>query len=318
MTVLVEEAALLMTVQDWGRHGYQRYGMPESGPMDWWAFRSANHLVGNQPDCACLEMGFSTAELVVGSEALMAVCGAGFQVYLNDNPAPLWMAFMAKQGDRLRFEKVLGGNWVYLAVSGGIQSSAWMGSRSVYPRAGLGMSLIVGDSLPLAACTAQARLLAGRSLPVSAQPAYQQDSYIGVIPGPHQERFTDRSVEVFFGQPFTLSTRSDRMGYRLLGPALSHQDGADIISQGMVTGQIQVPADGQPIVMMPDHPTTGGYTCLGTVAKVSLPLLAQTQPGEAQLRFHRIEVGDAQKALGEALQAIESAIIEEEDPWLFL
>lgn len=315
MTLLVETPAILMTIQDWGRFNYARFGMPESGPMDWWAFQCANILVGNSVQQACIEIGFSSAAVVVEQDALLAVCGAGYHLGLNGLELPLWISFLAKRGDRLDFDKIDGGNWVYLAVAGGINSEAWMGSRSVYPRAGLGQLITEGDRLNLNRLSSSSRLLAGGSIPGKARPTYRQDPVVRVIPGPHSTRFHEESFEVFWSQPFAVSLNSDRMGYRLSGPSLVHTAGADLISQGITLGEIQVPADGQPIVMMPDHPTTGGYTCIGTVARVDLPLLVQAQPVDAQVYFSRISVEEAQQLLFSAFHRFDSGFNLEEELW---
>ncbi len=318
MTLIVESPALMMTVQDQGRSGYQRFGLPESGPMDWWAFQAANLLVGNDLDCACLEVGFSSAAIRVGMDALMALCGAGYQLRVNGKDLPLWMAIRVKQSEVLELKKVSGGNWAYLAVSGGILSPEWLGSRSVYSRAGLGRRLVAGDQLPLSSRADANHDLAGRTVPQGARPFYGDPVELRVIVGPHQNRFTKASLKTFRSAVYHLSTQSDRMGYRLVGPALEHESGADILSQGMTLGEIQVPADGQPIVMMPDHPTTGGYTCIGTVARVDLSLLAQAEPDETAIRFRFVEVREAQEALRKAIEELYAVVSHKEDGWLNL
>ncbi|MEA3327521.1 MAG: biotin-dependent carboxyltransferase family protein [Chloroflexota bacterium] len=318
MTLFVERAALIMSIQDLGRQGYQRFGMPVSGPMDWWAFRCANRLVGNPPDCACVEMGFTSSTITVESDAVLAACGGGYHLFRNEQEVPLWMAFFVKRGDRLRFSKCSGGNWVYLAASGGIPSPVWMGSRSVYPRAGLGRLLADGDKLPLSLMLDSTRLMAGSSVPQKARPVYTHDPLIHVIPGPHVDRFTPASLAAFWEQPFALSSKIDRMGYRLTGTTLLHNKGADILSQGLALGQIQVPADGQPIVMMPDHPTTGGYTSIGTVIRADLHLVAQAEPGKSEIHFTPITVSIAQQLLMDIHKKLKSALQMQEESWLDL
>ena len=318
MTLIVKKAALITSIQDLGRQGYQRFGMPVSGPMDWWAFRCANRLVSNPPDCACVEMGFTSSAITVKSDAVLAVCGAGYRLFRNELEVPLWMAFFVKRGDCLHFSKCSGGNWVYLAVSGGVPSPIYMGSRSVYPRAGLGRFLADGDEVPLPSLHNSARLMAGFSIPKKARPAYTHDPLIHVIPGPQVDRFIPASLTDFWVQPFALSSRIDRMGYRLTGTALKHNKGADILSQGLALGQIQVPADGQPIVMMPDHPTTGGYTSIGTVIRVDLPFLAQAEPGQSEIHFAPITVPSAQQLLVDIHEKLKSALMMQEESWLNL
>lgn len=318
MTLTVKQAALLMSVQDAGRFGYQRYGMPESGPMDWWAFRAANRLVGNNPEVACVEIGFSDAEISVEQRVLLAAAGSGYQLVVNARPLPLWMSFIAKPGDRLRFMKTSGGSWVYLAAAGGVQSTVWMGSRSTFLAAGLGKKLAKGDQLPLSVSAGEGAAMAGTIVPKSQRPNYADSVSVRVILGHHQVRFTPSSRTKFWESAYSVSTQSDRMGYRLEGAPLNHTHGADLVSQGMVLGQIQVPGNGQPIVMMPDHPTTGGYTWIGTVAKVDLPLLTQLPLGGGTLYFQPCEVEEAQSAWAAAIKAVDSTTTMEEDLWLNL
>ena len=315
MTLFVEKAALIMSIQDLGRKGYQRFGMPGSGPMDWRAFRWANLLVGNQPNCACVEMGMTSSMIFAESDALLAACGCGYRLFRNNREMPLWMGFIVKRGDHLHFNKCTGGNWVYLAVSGGILSPIWMGSRSVYPRAGLGKLLTDGDELPLPSLLDSSRLLAGSSIPEIARPAYTHEPLIHVIPGPHIDQFTSFSQDEFWGFSFTLTPKMDRMGYRLTGPTLVHKNSADILSQGLALGQIQVPADGQPIVMMPDHPTAGGYTSIATVAQVDLPFLAQAEPGQSKIHFAPITVPSAQQLLMDIHKNLKFASPMQEESW---
>lgn len=315
MTVLIQQAAVLMRVQGGGRRGYQRFGMPASGPMDWWAFRAANRLVGNPPDTAGVELGFSGAEFHFEQDTCLAACGAGFRLFVNQRELPLWMAVAVRAGESVHLEKIAGGNWAYLALTGGIQSAAWLGSRSAYPAAGLGVLLAAGDRLLLAPPASDTALIPGRALPKSAQPSYGAAAALRVMPGPHLEMFVRHSWEIFLGGAYQVSPRSDRMGYRLVGPQLAHQDGPDLVSQGMPLGAIQVPGDGQPIVMMADHPTTGGYACIATLARADLPLLAQVEPGLGAVRFTAVALADAQQALQEALERIDSTDMLQEDEW---
>jgi biotin-dependent carboxylase-like uncharacterized protein len=315
MTLLVTQAALMMTVQDAGRFGFRRYGMPESGPMDWWAHQCANILVGNQPGWGCVEVGVSSASIISETDALLAICGAGFKVFVNNRSIPLWMSFWVNRGDHIIFQKEPAGQWVYLAVKGGVQSPLWMGSRSVYPRAGLGCRVEQGDRLPINPRSNPTRAEAGRNIPIEVRPDYKVDPIIRAVSGPHNDRFANQSISDFFSLPFSLSTDFDRMGYRLSGLKLNHTTGANLISQGMALGEVQVPPDGQPIVMMPDHPTTGGYTCIATVARIDLPLLVQSEPMQSKIKFEPIDVQKAQEDLRECVDRLGSAVQEEDDIW---
>ena len=314
----VESAALITSIQDSGRTGYLRFGLPPSGPMDWWAFRAANRLVGNPPGSACMEIGMTDCSLRMAGAALVAVCGAGYRVYRDQHEIPLWMSYLVKPGDRIQFIKTSGGSWAYLAVHGGIQSEAWLGSRSIYSRGSLGRCLQDGDELPVAALTSRSRTVAGRTFPVRLQPSYSTQSVLRVIAGPETSRFTSESLADFYTQAYQVSTQSDRMGYRLDGPSIRHTGSADVVSRGMAMGEIQVPGSGQPIVMMADHPTTGGYTSLGAIARVDWPLLAQSSPGEATIRFTRTTLEESQKQLTQLIHAIDSYQYDQEDQWIHL
>lgn len=319
MTLMVEQAALMMTVQDLGRFQYQRYGLPESGPMDHWAQRTANRLVGNGIEAACLEVGFSSASFISEVDTILAVSGAGFKLTVNNRPLPLWMSFQVRVGDRIRLEKVGGGNWAYLAAAGGILTPSWLGSRSIYARCGLGAPLTAGERIPVGVPESTDNSFTIRSLPGNAHPQYQAEKIkLRVIPGPHQHRFTEKALERFTSTGYILSARSDRMGYRLSGEPLEHKEGADVISQGMVLGEIQVPGDGQPIVMMSDHPTTGGYTCIATIIRADLPLLAQAEPERTEIHFEWSNVADAQDIYRQMVAKLESGIQTEEAEWLYL
>jgi antagonist of KipI len=318
MTLLVEKAAIFMSIQDLGRFGFRRYGMPESGPIDWWAFRAANKLVNNAPMEACLEIGFTNALLHVETDCLLAVCGAGYQIYHNGRQLPLWMAFATRKGDRIFLEKCSGGNWIYLAVSGGILSQSWMGSRSVYPKAGLGRFLTDGDRMTAGTAPRELIWMAGQAVLDGDRPAYGQDVVVGVMQGPQYQFFTSESQRAFWTRSFSVTSRSDRMGYRLAGPELSCVGETEMVSQGMVLGEIQVPPDGQPIVMMPEHPTTGGYPSIGVIAQVDLPLLAQAQPGITSVQFKPMSLQESQGKFAEAISKINKLENEQEEPWMNL
>ena len=223
-------------------------------------------------------------------DALLALCGAGFRLWVNERGKfPFGWHLNVRRGDLLRLEKTTGGSWVYLAAAGGFLSTEWMGSRSVYPRAGLGHPLAAGDRLVFSIKAGGAAYLAGNVIPHACRPKYSENPHVRVILGA-------ASISPADGECADLS------GFRKYAFAAVRQNGISFERPnigtyrrrrfdfaGMVLGEVQVPADGQPIVMMPDHPTTGGYICIGTVARVDLPLLAQAQPGVSQIHFISIE-----------------------------
>jgi antagonist of KipI len=204
--------------------------------------------------------------------------------------------------------------WVYLAVSGGVQTPPTLDSASTYlrgPFGGLdGRRLQAGDVLRSGAPSRPLTDLAARTLPESARPAYADSPTLEVILGPQGAYFTEESTAMFMSHEYTISPTSDRMGYRLEGPALSRRVETELLSEGMTMGAVQVPSSGQPIVMMADAPTTGGYPKIGTVISADLPLLAQCAPGRSKVCFRRTTVARAQKKYRELMSGLER-IVEE-------
>ena len=201
--------------------------------------------------------------------------------------------------------------WAYLAVTGGIQIQPVLGSRSTYLRGAFGgfngRQVQTGDRIKTDNHSHPFFEIAARSLPEEVRPAYTQTPILDVIMGPQTKYFTDKSIETFLSSEYSLSLTSDRMGYRLEGPALTHRNQTELISEGMTFGAIQVPASGQPIVMMADCPTTGGYPKIATIAGADLPLLAQCMPNKTRIRFRETTVTKAQekyRAVFEGLQKI--------------
>jgi antagonist of KipI len=205
--------------------------------------------------------------------------------------------------------------WAYLAVAGGVQTQPVLGSRSTYLRGAFGGSngrqLQAGDVIRTGYHSHLSSELAAHTFAPEALPIYGQNPIIDVIMGPQTKYFTDESIETFFSKEYSLSLTSDRMGYRLNGPGLTHRNKTELISEGMAFGAIQVPLNGQPIVMMADCPTTGGYPKIGTVASADLPLLAQCVPNKSKIHFREITVTKAQKKY-QALMSGLSKIVEEE------
>ncbi len=314
----VVETSLIMSVQDGGRWGFQRYGVSTSGPMDWFAHHAANALVKNAPGSAVIEMGMSSTALTIQTSCLVAVTGVGYRVQLNGFAQPLWTVFACQAGDQLRLVKQAGGNWVYLAVAGGFDLPHIMGSASTYAPAGLGRMLQVGDMLHLAGRIQNAHSLLGRYLAPDKQPNYGNAVEVRAVSGLHHERFIPEGLHSFWNTPYTITPNSDRMAYRLRGEVISHIANADIISQGMVSGAVQVPADGQPIVMQADHPTTGGYTQVAVVCTADLPLVAQCEPGMGRVKFRQVTLENAQQALSDAVRKIETGINDDLEDWMLL
>lgn len=301
-------AGLSTTVQDVGRPGWQRYGVPVSGALDRMALAAANVVVGNRAEEAGLECLYQGPTLEVAATSVrVAVAGSGASLSVSgpadENPVRVVGACESvslSRGARLRV--AIGGPSIcaYLAVEGGIAVPPVMGSRSTFVRAGLGglegRVLRTDDLMPLASdeCSGkdEARL-AGLDL----APA----EMVRVVLGPQANRFTDAALSLLTSAAFKVEPASDRMGLRLAGPKLEHLRGADIISDGIAAGAIQVPGSGRPILMLADRQTTGGYTKIATVISADLPAVGRVAPG-TELRFRSVSIAEAE-ALRRALDA---------------
>ncbi len=324
-SLLVLDPGFLTTVQDLGRVGYERFGVPVSGAMDRLALMAANALVGNPPGAAGLEAALAGLSLQPGADCLVAATGRGFSLEVGGRALPLWMAAWVREGEVVALHASGEGGWGYLAVSGGIDVPLVMGSRATYLRGGFGglegRALAAGDALPLGEpAESHGELLqgppglspgelpqgppglsswelyarAGRELPARMRPAYSDTPTLDVLLGPQESFFSPAALETFLSGEYTLTPSCDRMGYRLAGPPVAPAAGAELLSEGIPLGAVQVPADGQPIVLMADRQTAGGYAKIAVVTGASLPLLAQCPPGRGAVRFRAVTVAEAQ------------------------
>jgi antagonist of KipI len=307
------EAGGLLAVQDSGRRGWQKFGVPISGPMDWYAFRAANALVGNDVHAAALEIGFGEVTLRAQRDCVIAVTGAGFVASTYVWTFPLWNSFYVRSGWIVHVMKQGEGNWAYLAAAGGIEVEPVLGSRSTYLRAGLGGNLQAGDVLKAGRPSAALGNLAARSLSETRWPVYSQSPVIEVIQGPQSDWFTQDGLDTFYSCSYSVSPSSDRMGYRLEGQPVGGAPGADLLSEGLAMGSIQVPANGQPIVMMADCGTTGGYPKIANVITADLPMLAQVAPRTGSIRFKMTTVEEAQTRYRNLLQDLDDGFEKAED-----
>ena len=295
----VLDGGFLTTVQDLGRYGYQRYGVPVSGAMDLFALRAANILVGNREDEAGLEFALVGPRLRFLADAVIAITGADLAPRLGDGPLALWEAMAAPQGSTLSFAGVRDGMWAYLAVAQGIHVPQVLGSRSTYTRSTLGgvegRALVPGDRLPTSG-EGSAILVENRKLPQEHVPTYGHQHTLRVVMGPQDHAFTQEGVHTFLSSTYAVTPQSDRVGYRLQGPRIQHMGGADIVSDGIPFGAVQVTGDGMPIVLLADRGSTGGYTKIATVITVDLAGIAQAAPGDT-VSFRAVTVGEAHQAL---------------------
>lgn len=308
MSIKVLHPGPLTTVQDLGRTGFQKFGVIVSGAVDAFALRVANLLTGNDETEAGLEMTLSGAKLLFEEEALIAICGGAFQPLIQGMPVGMWKPIFVEKGAELSFalpQSGTAGARVYLAVAGGFDLPETMGSKSTYLRAEIGgfqgRALKKGDQLPLAKKRAlppfqkKNRYFSEASWSVSPSliPKYTVHPSVRVIPGKAFSSFTEASIGAFFNQSYKVTPQSDRMGYRLEGTPLVLKEKRDMLSEPTTFGTIQVPSNGQPVVLLADRQTTGGYPCIGYVISADLPLVAQTKPGD-KLTFCPTTVEESQ------------------------
>ena len=312
MALEVLDGGLLTTVQDLGRYGYERLGVPVAGAMDPFALQAANILVGNRPGEAALEITLVGPTLRATESCLIAITGADLSPRLNGQEMPMWMAVFVRKGWLIEFGERKSGCRAYLAVAGGIDVPPIMGSKSTYLRGGFGgfegRALKEGDLIPIGRPAYHLPSLAGNEFPADRIPEYSDAPEVCVILGPQDDHFTEEGIATFLSSEYKVSPASDRMGYRLQGPEIAHKGPTGIISDGIALGSVQVPADRQPIVMMADRQTTGGYPKIATVISADIPLLAQCVPGASTVTFKAITVEEAQTRYREMMGAINTWI----------
>jgi biotin-dependent carboxylase-like uncharacterized protein len=306
---VVHEAGPQTTVQDLGRPGYLRYGIPPSGPIDPASFLLANRLVGNPDNAAALECTLIGPRLEMRGESVVAVTGADMPLTVNDREVERWAALPVKAGDVVKLGPTRRGVRAYVAFAGGIDVPRALGSRSTYLRGALGgvqgRALKKGDVVNLLQSPEAAR---PRRVRPEAIPSYGDQVEARVILGPQADRFTREGIEAFLGEPYEMTPQSDRMGARLRGPAVTHTRGHDIISDGIPLGGIQVVGEGQPIILLVDRQSTGGYTKVATVCSFDIGRVGQVKPGQ-RLRFKAITVPEAHTLLRQEWKKLEGAIL---------
>jgi biotin-dependent carboxylase-like uncharacterized protein len=295
----IEATGLRATVQDRGRFGHLREGVPPSGPVDPFAFVAAQTLVGNHGvDAAAIEIVGDGFVFRCDDRRIVAVTGRDVALRGRDL-VPGWTAAFVRPGETYNVLCGERSRFAYLAVSGGIATEPILGSRSAYLPAGLGSALRAGEVLPLGDAGVDAER-AGRSV---VSPDYDTGQ-IRTITGPHAQRFTDDAHSLFFRSDFRVEPASDRMGTRLSGPRITAQE-CEILTSGMVAGAVQIPSGGAPIVLLAEHQATGGYPVITTVITADLGLAAQRLPGEL-VRFTLVERSLAVEALRGASAALAS------------
>ena len=297
-TLQINQPGMLSTVQDTGRYGYQRFGMPTAGAMDTFALRAANALLGNDLGAAGIEATVLGPRIILLADTRIAITGANVSPTVDREPIPMWQAVPVRKGSRLEFHGPKDGMRAYLAVAGGIDVPVIMGSRSTYMKAAIGgldgRQLRSGDILN-AFGDALSALRPSPGFPTKAIPKYGVNHELRVVLGPQNAAFTQSGIDTFLNSTYTVSINSDRMGYRLEGEPIEHVTGPDVISDGTPLGAIQVPGSGEPIILLADRGTTGGYTKIATVISADISKIAQAMPGHT-ITFSAVSVEEAQEA----------------------
>lgn len=315
MGILVIKNGFFTTVQDLGRIGYQESGFPVSGAMDTISLRIANMLVDNLEGEAGLELTMTGGRYRFTTSEVIAITGADMEPKKNGIPIPMYQAILFDKGDELSFEVAKTGYRTYIAFAGGLKIPRVMGSKSTYTKCKIGglqgRALKNGDVLEFEA--PKAFLTNFLSRKASKVQKTEEDSMIRVILGPQESAFSSKGITTFLEETYVCTSEFDRMGCRLDGAEIEHTASADIISDGISFGAIQVPAHGKPIIMMADRQTTGGYTKIATVITVDLPKLAQKKPGDT-IRFLQVTVEEAQRLYCEKEMELEALYKEIHKP----
>jgi antagonist of KipI len=302
MSLRVIRAGMLTTIQDLGRWGHQHTGVPVAGPMDSYSHRLANQLLGNPVDAAALEITLIGPELEASEPTTCVVQGARFDARVDGNTVDVERPFIIGGGQRLRFGARQKGARGALAVLGGFDVPAEFGSRSTSIVSGIGpfsgRPLQAGDVLPVRPSNRAANTLNGCPLKMP-----EGGARLRVIRGPHETMFAAAALEQLFSGRFIITPQSNRMGYRLDGPPLLHSASADMLSDATPLGSLQVPASGQPILLMADRQTTGGYPKIATVITADVPTAGQLAPGD-WIEFTECTRAEAVVALREQESAL--------------
>lgn len=310
--IKILDPGLCTTIQDSGRTGYQRYGMPVSGAMDEFSYKIANLLVGNQEDIPTLEFTIGGLKINFIDDCIIAITGANSKVYLNQCQLPNWQSIYVSAGSVLSVDEIEGGLRGYLAFKGGIKVEEKLGSSSTYLRGKIGgyqgRRLKRDDLLEFNHCPTKENY-SYRYLKDKYIPEYKNEVACRVIMGPQEDHFSKEGIKTFLNSKYTVTDQVDRMGYRLKGPDIEHKEGSDIISDGIAEGSIQVPGHQQPIVMLADRQTTGGYPKIATVISVDLAKIAQLKPG-SKVSFKKVKIELAHELLKKRKNSYQE-IIEE-------
>jgi antagonist of KipI len=321
MEMIVPRAGFLTSVQDLGRTGFREFGVSTSGALDPFVLRVANLLVDNDEGAAGLEITFGGLQLHFQDERIVAWCGGEFDVSIGAAPLPAGHTALVQSGEELEFGRAQTGCRAWLAISGGIDASPLLGSRSTDLRADFGgfdgRALGDGDVIPLrprpgssafAKATAdkpiQATRISSWTAPHDWVSPARPNPILRFVRGIDWTRFNASTLQRLTSESFTVSPDSDRMGVRLTGPELARADNVDLISEAVAPGTVQVPPSGQPILLLGDCQTIGGYPKIAHVITVDFGIAAQLRAGD-RVRFSEVSLGDAHRLLLERERALE-------------
>ena len=281
------------TIQDGGRFGYTAYGIGTSGAMDLDAYNTANWLVGNKHGEAVLEATMMGPSILFDDDCICAVTGADMGTMIGNRPVEPYRPFWVQAGQTLTMGFAKSGCRGYLAVQGGFQVPSVMGSRSTNLKVQLGGiegRVLKRDDVLTVPDEHRSAIMDRKR----RAPEYSQNVTVRVVLGPQEDYFTKQGISTLLSETYSVSNQSDRMGLRLDGATIETKAGSDIVSDGITLGSIQITSSGQPIVLMADRQTTGGYAKIGTVCSFDIPLLAQLKPG-ATVTFRAVTVEQAQR-----------------------
>lgn len=278
----------LSLIQDFGRYGIAPLGVTQGGPLDEYAYCWANHLLGNRPNCVTLEITLGQAEFSFSGNCMAAICGGDLQAKLDGQPIRNWTSFYIRQGQTLTFGLPVNGLRAYLAVQGGFSVSSHLGSVATVVREGLGGLHQDGQPLrngEIINYQNSDKKLPSKQLTFRFTPDYNLPLRLRLIESYQAQEFSRESKRAFYNQIYSVGTNCDRMGYRLEGKPITPPS-SGIISEGIALGAIQITPDGQPLVLLNDRQTLGGYPKLGVLARIDHPRLAQAKPGQ-EVKFIR-------------------------------
>ncbi|MBS1510919.1 MAG: biotin-dependent carboxyltransferase family protein [Bacteroidetes bacterium] len=300
MSIVIHKPGLCTTIQDLGRTGYRSLGIGSNGVMDFFAATAANYLVNNAADTPVIEMHFPAAAMQFQSAAIICIAGADFDAHINGNPVRMFQPIYVRQNDALHFDRIINGARVYIGIHGGLKVQEWMGSSSTHLKLKIGgfhgRMLQKNDVLHLQKNIPDVFLKKIAVATAAIRSMYVPSNIIRCIAGPEWNVLDNTAAQLFMHTTFTVTKYADRMGYRLQGVPLMEENHREMVSSAVSFGTVQLLPNGQVIILMADHQTTGGYPRIAGVITADLPRLAQL-PINSSMQFKMIAVAEAEEIL---------------------